>query len=54
MVVTPLNVIIIVVLCIGLFWLITRGGISEPWRSMLVGAAAIGLLFVIFRLLGII
>lgn len=49
----PITLIVVVVLAILLVWIVTHGGLSEPGRSIVIAVLAIGLLFVILRLLGL-
>lgn len=50
----PITIILIVVLAIGLVWLVMRGGISEPFRSMIIAVLVIVLLLAILRLAGLV
>lgn len=49
-----ITIIIVVVLAIGLIWLVTRGGISEPFRSMILAVIIIVVLVAILRLTGLV
>jgi hypothetical protein len=49
----PVTLIVIVVLVILLVWLITKAGLPEPWRTIVIAVLAIAILFAILRLLGI-
>ena len=49
----PITLIVIVALVVLLVWVVTRGGLQEPARSIIVAVLATALLIVILRLLGI-
>lgn len=53
MVLNPITLIIVVALSILLVWLVTRGGIGEPARTIFIAVLAIAILLVVLRLLGI-
>lgn len=50
---TPITLIVVVVLSILLVWLVTRGGLDEPWRTGFIAVLGIAILFVLLRILGI-
>jgi hypothetical protein len=53
MILDPISLIVVVVLSILLVWLVTRGGIGEPARTIFIAVLAIAILLVVLRILGI-
>lgn len=49
----PITLLVVVALVILLVYVVTRGGLTEPVRSITIGVLAVALLLVILRLLGL-
>lgn len=49
----PLTIIAVAVIAILLVWVVTRGGMNEPGRTIIIAVLAIVLLVVLMRLLGL-
>lgn len=50
----PITLIAIVILAILLGWIVTRVGMTEPLRTIVIVVLAIAILYALLRLLGLV